>query len=275
MNIGIVGLGLMGGSFALSLRKYNIANKIFGYDYNKKHQKEALSLNLVNEIVDIHKLKTCDVIILAIPVDGIISFLHNIGEVLQNTTIIDFGSTKELIINNLPTYLKSNFIPAHPMTGREKFGPTSAIDNLYENKTMVLCNLEVCDEKHKQKAIKIFNTLNMNIVYMDAKNHDIHTSYISHLPHAISYALANTVMEHEDPKDIISLAAGGFKDMSRIAKSSPAMWTDIFRQNRNNILDSIKIFEKKMGDIKKMLKDDDYEEIEKWMLKANSLHDIL
>lgn len=275
MKIGIVGLGLMGGSFALSLRKYNIAKKIFGYDHNKTHQEQALSLNLVNEIIDIDKLKICDVIILSIPVDGIISFLHNIGEIPENTTIIDFGGTKELIINNLPTHLKSNFIPAHPMTGTEKFGPTAAIDNLYENKTIVLCNFEDCDEKHKQKAIKIFNTLNMNIVYMDAKNHDIHTSYISHLPHAISYALANTVMEHEDPKDIISLAAGGFKDMSRIAKSSPAMWTDIFRQNKNNILDSIEIFEKNMGDIKKMLQDDDYEEIKKWMLKANSLHDIL
>ncbi len=115
----------------------------------------------------------------------------------------------------------------------------------------------------------------MKIVYMDSKEHDIHSSYISHLPHAISYALANTVMESEDPKNITSLAAGGFKDMSRIAKSSPNMWTDIFRQNKGNLLNSIEIFEKQMSDIKQMIEDENYDEIRKWMLKANSLHDIL
>ncbi len=275
MTVGIVGLGLMGGSFALSLQKYNISTTIYGYDHNITHQKQALELNLVNEIVSLEKLKTSDIIILAIPVDGIIKFLNNIGEVSLNTTIIDFGSTKELIIQNIPENLKSNFIPAHPMTGTEKFGPTAAIDNLYEDKTIVLCDLDVCNEQHKHKAIKLFEKINMNIVYMNSKEHDIHTSYISHLPHAISYALANTVMEHEDPKNIISLAAGGFRDMSRIAKSSPAMWTDIFRQNKDNILDGIDIFEKQMSDIKQMLEDENYEEISHWMSKANSLHDIL
>ncbi len=275
MNICIVGLGLMGGSFALSLKKHKVVNKICGYDHNMEHQKQALELKLVDEIITFDQLKVCDVIILAIPVDGIIEFLNNIGKVSSNTTIIDFGSTKELIVKNLPTYLKSNFIPAHPMTGTEKFGPKAAIDNLYEEKIIVLCDLDDCDEKHKQKAIKLFEEIKMKIVYMNSKEHDIHASYMSHLPHAISYALANTVMEHEYPKNIISLAAGGFNDMSRIAKSSPNMWTDIFRQNKDNLLEGIEIFEKQMLDIKQMLKDEDYENINKWMLKANTLHDIL
>ncbi len=275
LNVGIVGLGLMGGSFALSLQKYNISTKIFGYDHNLEHQKQALELNLVDKIVDIEKLKTVDLIILAIPVNAIISFLNTIGEIPTNTTIVDSGSTKELIIRNLPHHLKSNFVPAHPMTGTEKFGPTAAINNLYENKTIVLCDLDNCEDIHKQKAIEIFEKINMNIVYMNSNEHDIHASYMSHLPHAISYALANTVMEHEYPKNIISLASGGFKDMSRIAKSSPNMWEDIFKQNRDNLLDGIEIFEKQMLQIKQMLKDEEYENIHKWMLKANSLHDIL
>ena len=275
MNIGIVGLGLMGGSFAKALKKYSISSSLVGYDHNTEHQRQALELNLVDSIATHDELKKCDVIILAIPVDAIISFLKNFGEVSQNTTIIDFGSTKELIVQNLPQNLKPNFVPSHPMTGTEKFGPSAAIDNLYENKTIVLCDLDVCEEKHKQRAIDIFEKINMNIVYMDSKSHDIHACYMSHLPHAISYSLANTVMEHENPKDIITLAAGGFKDMSRIAKSSPNMWTDICRQNRGNILESLEIFEKQMSDIKQMLENEDYEKIRKWMLKANSLHDIL
>ena len=275
MHIGIVGLGLMGGSFALTLRKYNIATKIVGYDHNTKHQKEALKLNLVDEIVSFLQLKKCDLIVLAIPVNGIIAFLNTIGKVSTKTTIIDFGSTKELIVKQLPSYLKPNFIPAHPMTGIEKFGPNASVDNLYENKTIVLCDLDVCKETHKQKAIKIFKTIKMNIIYMNSKEHDIHTSYISHLPHAISYALANTVMKQEEPRNIISLAAGGFKDMSRIAKSSPKMWVDIFKQNKNNILTSIDIFEKQITKLKNMLKNNEYEQIKQWMSKANNLHDIL
>jgi len=275
LKIGIVGLGLMGGSFGKAIRKYNLANTILGYDHNKNHQKDALLLNLVDEIVEIKELFLCDMIILCIPVDAIISFLPLLVGCLPKTTIIDFGSTKELIVKNIPKELKNNFIPAHPMTGTEKFGPSAAIDGLYENKTMVLCDLDKCDVLHKNRAIKMFETLKMNLVFMDSKEHDIHACYMSHLPHAISFALGNIVMNHENPKDIISLAAGGFKDMSRIAKSSPDMWTDIFRQNRTNMLESIELYENQIALIKNMIKDENYEDMKKWMYKANTLHDIL
>ncbi len=133
------------------------------------------------------------------------------------------------------------------MTGTEKFGPKAAIDGLYEGgKAVVLCDLEENEELHKQRAIKIFQEIGMRLIFMDSHEHDIHACYMSHLPHAISYSLANTVMNHEDPKSIIALAAGGFKDMSRVAKSSPDMWTDIFRQNRKNLLESIDLFEEHM-----------------------------
>ncbi len=275
MTFGIVGLGLMGGSFAKSVKKYNVATKVYGYDHNESHQKEALSLGFVDEIVDLEKLKSADVIILAIPVDGIISFSKELVGIETTTTVIDLGSTKEIIVKNIPNAIKSNFVPAHPMTGTEKFGPKAAQDRLYEDKIVVLCDLEKCDELHSKRAIDIFEKIQMNIVYMDSKEHDIHACYMSHLPHAISFSLANTVMEHEDPKEIITLAAGGFKDMSRIAKSSPQMWNDIFRQNRENLLDSLDIFDKHMANVRKMVEDEDYESLTKWMKKANTLHDIL
>ncbi|MCK9162153.1 MAG: prephenate dehydrogenase [Arcobacter butzleri] len=275
MTVGIVGIGLMGGSFAKALRKYNIASDIFAYDHNINHQKIALELKLVDKICTFDELKKCDVIILSIPVDGIISISKELIDIEEHTTIIDFGSTKELIVENIPSKIRKNFVAAHPMTGTEKFGPYAAIDGLYEDKIVVLCDTFNNSSFHLHKAIGIFRQINMKIIQMDAKEHDIHACYMSHLPHAVSYALANTVMSYENPKEIITLAAGGFKDMSRIAKSSPNMWCDIFRQNRQNILDSLEIYEAKLNLLKEYLKDEDYDSIHAYMSKANTLHDIL
>ncbi|WP_428022923.1 prephenate dehydrogenase [Arcobacter sp.] len=276
MNIGIIGLGLMGGSIAKAVKKYTIAKNVYGYARNEQTAKEIEELNLVDKLMSLDELKkNSDVIILAIPVDSIISMFDDLKDVSQTTTIMDLGSTKEFIVKNIPTEIRKNFVAAHPMTGTEKFGPKAAIDGLYEGKTVVLCDLEENDDIHKERAIKIFQDIGMRLVFMKSKDHDIHACYMSHLPHAISFSLANTVMNHEDPRSIIALAAGGFKDMSRIAKSSPAMWTDIFKQNRKNLLDSIDLFETHMQKVRDMVEKEDYEALDLWMKKANSLHEIL
>jgi len=276
LNIGIVGLGLMGGSFAKAMKKYGIAKKVYGYARSEQSKKEIAELNLVDELVDMKTLKEkSDLIVLAIPVDNIITILPDLLDVNTNTTIMDLGSTKEYIVKNIPKEIRKNFVAAHPMCGSEKFGPKAAMDNLYEGKTVVLCDLEDNDKLHEQRAIKVFQDIGMRLVFMDSKNHDIHACYMSHLPHAISYSLANTVMGHEDPKSIIALAAGGFTDMSRIAKSSPDMWTDIFKQNKNNLLDSIDLFEEHMKKVRKMVENEEYDDLKQWMEKANTLHEIL
>jgi prephenate dehydrogenase len=276
LNIGIIGLGLMGGSLAKAVKRYGIAEKVYGFTNSEKNKKDILELNLVDEIVDLETLKkVSDVIILSIPVDAIIAMFPSFLDIDEKTTIIDMGSTKEYIVKNIPSKIRKNFIAAHPMTGTEKNGPNAAIDNIYEGKTVVLCDLEANDNIHVNKAFRIFQEIGMRIVVMDSKEHDVNACYISHLPHLISFSLANTVMSHQNPKEIIALAAGGFKDMSRIAKSSPRMWGDIFKQNRENMLESIKYFEEQLNLAKNMIKEEKYEELEEWMKKANSLHEIL
>ena len=276
MNIGIIGLGLMGGSLAKAVKRYGIAKKVYGFTNSEKNKKDILELNLVDELVDLETLKkVSDVIILAIPVDAIISMFPNFLDIDENTTIIDMGSTKEYIVKNIPEKIRKNFIAAHPMTGTEKSGPKAAIDDLYEGKTVVLCDLEDNTEVHINRAYEIFQAIGMRIVVMNSSRHDIHACYMSHLPHLISFSLANTVMGHEDPKSIIALAAGGFKDMSRIAKSSPIMWSDIFKQNEKNLLDSMDLFEKHLKDARKLIEDENYDELQNWMKKANTLHEIL
>ena len=276
MNIGIIGLGLMGGSLAKAVKRYGIAKKVYGFTNSEKNKKDILELKLVDELVDLETLKkVSDVLILAIPVDAIISMFPNFLDIDENTTIIDMGSTKEYIVKNIPEKIRKNFIAAHPMTGTEKSGPKAAIDDLYEGKTVVLCDLEDNTEVHINRAYEIFQAIGMRIVVMNSSRHDIHACYMSHLPHLISFSLANTVMGHEDPKSIIALAAGGFKDMSRIAKSSPIMWSDIFKQNKKNLLDSMDLFEKHLKDARKLIEDENYDELQNWMKKANTLHEIL
>jgi prephenate dehydrogenase len=275
MVIGIVGLGLMGGSLGLALKSSMENVDLVGFDHNQTHCEEAKSFGLVDEIVSFDILKKSDVIILAIPVEAIIKTLEALKDIDSNTTIIDLGSTKAKIVACTPKEIEANLVAAHPMAGIEKFGPNAAFGELYAEQVVVLCDVAKNSTLHKQRAIDIFNALKMKIVYMKAHEHDLHAAYISHLPHAISYALANSVLKQEDPKSILALAAGGFKDMSRIAKSSPNMWSDIFKQNSTNLLHAIESFEFELTAVKKMIKNEDDEGLKEWMKNAATLHKIL
>lgn len=275
MRIGIVGLGLIGGSLGLAIKEANLAKTVFGYDQNSLHGRQALSLGLVDECVEFEEITQCDVIILAIPVEGIISSFEMLASVSPRTTIIDVGSTKEKIIRAVPESIRKNFVAAHPMSGTEKFGPHAAIKGLYKEKIVVLCNLQDSGDHQANTARDLFIGIGMHIVQMDAHEHDRHAAFISHLPHAISYALANSVLAQEDPESILLLAAGGFKDMSRIAKSSPTMWTEIFKQNKSFLLESINHYEEEMTRCKQLIEEEKWDELNDWMKRAVTLHDIL
>lgn len=278
MKVGIIGLGLMGGSFALALKKrYKEKNiEIIGMDHNAQHCIEALELKIADKITDeIKDLYDVNLLILAIPVDAIVALIPQLKGISKETTIVDFGSTKEKIVQAIPKEIRSNFVAAHPMTGTEKHGPSAADKKLYRGKVMVFCDIEQNHPKHLEFARKIFSDLGMKIIYMNAKDHDRHAAFISHMPHAISYALANSVLSQENPEAIIALAGGGFKDMSRIAKSSPAMWVDIFRQNKNNVLEAIVSFEEELKLFKEAIQKQDWHQVEKLIQKANTLHHIL
>jgi prephenate dehydrogenase len=275
MIVGIVGLGLMGGSLGLALRGVPQVTKVVGHDHNPDHCTEALELGLVDAIVSWDEIKRSDVIFLAIPVEGIIKALHSLTDVPPGTTIIDLGSTKAKIVDNIPPQIRKNVVPAHPMTGTEKFGPSAALANLYRDKIVVLCDLEESGELQRETARALFEAIGMKIVTMDAHEHDRHAAYISHLPHAISYALANAVMAQEDAENILILAAGGFRDMSRLAKSSPIMWEEIFKQNRSHLLEAMDHFEEELRVCRALILGEKWEELRSWMEEAQKLHDIL
>ena len=275
MVCAIVGLGLMGGSFALSMKSY--FDEIVGYDLNPKHMEEALKIGLVDREIEFEELEKVDVIILAIPIRGIIDSLKKLSKLSlkENVTIIDFGSTKESIIKECPRNIRKNLVASHPMAGTEYSGPLAAIEDLYTNKVMVVCNIKESGEYQREVAFDIFNYLKMNIKLMDAKEHDRHAAFISHMPHIVSFSIANAVLKQEDKEHIVALAAGGFKDMSRLAKSNAQMWKDIFIENKNNLLDSINAFEEELKKAKEMIEKEEWDNLKLWMQTGNKLHHIM
>ncbi len=274
MTIGIVGLGLMGGSLGLALKKLPDVAHIVGYDHNPAHRQDALKLGLVDEIGDWEAIRRCDVIYLAIPVEGIIAVLKQLNGIDESTTVIDLGSTKARIVQNVPPAIRKNFVAAHPMTGTEKFGPQAALEGLYEGKIVVLCDLEQSGALQAERARRLFEGIGMKVVTMGAEEHDRHAAYISHLPHAISYALANAVMAQEDARSILILAAGGFRDMSRLAKSSPIMWEEIFKQNSRHLLEAMDRFEEELKTCRKLVEEGEWQKLNEWMAKGQKLHTI-
>ncbi len=275
MKIGIVGLGLMGGSLALTLRKLSFVSNIYGLDHNTEHQKEALRLNLVEKLIDFEALCTLDVIVLAIPVNGVISTLQSLeGKIAETTTVIDLGSTKEIIVNAVPQSIRKNFVAAHPMTGTEHNGPSAAFEGLYKDQVVVLCDLEESGTHQQETAVRLFSGIHMRLSYMHAHEHDRHAAFISHMPHVISFSIANSVLAQEDKYNILAMAAGGFRSMSRLAKSSPHMWEDIFKQNKGNLIDAIEVFQTELEQFKKEIKNDDWEKVSDKMRRGNELEEI-
>ncbi|MDL0087960.1 prephenate dehydrogenase [Campylobacter gastrosuis] len=276
MKVGIIGLGLMGGSLGLALKDEKLISCVSGYDLNKEHEKKALELGLVHQILSFDEMKKeCDIIFLAIPVEAILKVVTQLTDIDENTTIIDFGSTKERIIEAVPLSIRKNFIPAHPMAGTEYSGPEAAFKSLYKDAVVVVCDFEESSEKHVKRSVELFSHLGMKIIFMSASEHDHHVGIISHLPHAISFSLANGVLKDEDKRNIIALGGPTFRGMIRVAKSSPIMWSDIFKQNKNNILNAINMFENELDECKKMVQNEQWDELFSWMSDARKIKEIL
>ena len=275
MVLGIVGLGLIGGSLGLAARSAGHFEMLLGSDHNPEHARIALKRGIVDEIVSWETLKSrCDIIVLAVPVGAIIALLKELEGIGPETTVIDMGSTKTTIAQAVPPAFRSRFVAAHPMAGTEFAGPQAALATLYRDKVAVLCDLEASAPLQRSRARMLFESIGMRIVTMDAKAHDRHAAFISHLPHVISYSLANSVLGQEDKASILTLAAGGFRDMSRLAKSPAVLWRDIFHHNQSALLDAIAVFEKELSQAKSLIQNGEWEALTQFMECANTLHEL-
>src|SRR5215213_8466478 len=240
MTVTIVGIGLIGGSFALALKDKGIAKRIIGVDANEEHQQKALSLGLVDEIVELDDaIATSDLIVLAIPVDALKNLLPHVLDKTGKQVVIDVGSTKHGILEAVKDHPKrKNFVATHPMWGTEYSGPEAAVHGAFADKATVICDKEDSDPEAVQLVENIYRQMGMHLMYMNGDDHDVHVAYVSHISHITSFALANTVLEKEREEDaIFELASGGFESTVRLAKSNPLTWASIFMQNKDNVLD--------------------------------------
>ncbi len=239
-KIAIVGIGLIGGSLAIQLHEKKISSKLIGADINEQHGKQALELELVDEVMEMNDaIDSSEVVILAVPVDTLVNLLPSILDRVDSQIVIDLGSTKSQLINSVRKHPKrGRYVATHPMWGTEYSGPQAAVRGAYENKAVIICNSEETDADALEWTRAMYKKIGMHLLEMEAGAHDLHAAYVSHISHITSFALANTVLEKEkEVQAIFEMASAGFESTVRLAKSNPAMWVPIFLQNKVNVLD--------------------------------------
>ncbi|MFM1913234.1 MAG: hypothetical protein RIR51_1072 [Bacteroidota bacterium] len=279
-NIGFIGMGLIGGSMSLDLKANDFADQCFGLDSGRASQKKALELGLVDELVNEDSLiQKSDIIIVAVPVDNTVAILPDILSKIGNDKIlIEVGSTKSPIEESVKGHPnRRRFVSTHPMAGTEFSGPEAAIRDLFKGKRGVICDKQDSDSDAVEIIESLYRDgLKMQLIYMNSKEHDVHTAYISHISHICSFALANTVLEKEkDEKRIFELASTGFESTVRLAKSSPETWIQIFHQNQENLLDVLDEYINTLLKYKGLLLSESYSKLKDELAKANDIKRIL
>ena len=278
MNIGVIGLGLIGGSFALAAKKHLTDVVLFGEDQNKEHLNEALERGIVDQKLSEANYASMDVMLLAIPVntasERVLTILDQIND---NALLFDAGSTKASICKTVALHPKRNqFLATHPIAGTEFSGPTAAFADLYVNQTQILCETQKTRPDLLEWAVQFFRLMQMNIEEMDPNAHDKHIAYVSHISHISSFMLGKTVMEKEqDERTIFDMAGSGFASTVRLAKSSPAMWTPIFEQNSENILEVLNQYIANLEGFKELLQKKDWSTMYDQMREINAIKSIL
>lgn len=278
MKAVVIGIGLIGGSFAKDIKKVWPNSTVGGIDSNEKHLEEALQLGIINEKSTHVDLATADMVVVAIPVDYLVSELPKILDACgDETVVLDAGSTKRLICEVVAEHPKRrNFLACHPIAGTEFSGPSAALEGLYEGKTNIICEVEKTAFKLQERALELFQKLNMRIRYMNPVAHDKHIAYVSHLSHISSFMLGKTVIEKEkNERDIFDMAGSGFESTVRLAKSSPDMWTPIFEQNKENVVETLEEYIDNLKKFKQLLLEDDYKEVYNEMNNTNRIKQIL
>lgn len=278
-TVGIIGLGLIGGSAALKLRESGYANRFIGFDSNEANANTAVELGIVDEAVSLDVLiSLSDIILIAIPVNHALETLPIVmGQARPETTIIDFGSTKHKIAS-LADKLenRAQFVACHPIAGTENTGPTAAFPALYEGKVNIVCDREKSSTQALEEAENFAETLGLVNKYMKSREHDRHIAYVSHMSHVSSFILGQTVLDVEkNEQNIFDMAGSGFASTVRLAKSSPEMWAPIFTENADNVLEVVDLYIDNLKKFRSLIEEKNEAALKEVMAETNVIRKVL
>ena len=277
-NIYIIGVGLIGGSLALDIKKKRPDATIYGIDNSEQHIAEAIELHVIDAKATLDDLDKADLVIVSIPVDAAVELLPKVlDKVSDFGIVVDVGSTKSHICKAVENHPKRrHFLAMHPIAGTEFSGPKAAVLDLFQHKTNIICEVEKTAFKLQEKALNLFTEIGMRMRYMNPEAHDKHIAYMSHLSHISAFMLGKTVIEKEkNERDIFDMAGSGFESTVRLAKSSPAMWTPIFKQNKDNVVETLEDYINNLTKFKNMMEKDDFEGVFNEMKDTNYIKQIL
>jgi prephenate dehydrogenase len=277
-KVAIIGTGLIGGSLALRLRNEKLASLIIGVDSNLENALYAKAHGIVDEVLSLEEaVPRVDVIVMAIPVDQVVSVLPAVLDKVSHQIIFDVGSTKKSILDAVKEHpQRGRFVATHPMWGTEKKGPSAVVNEAFKNKALAICEQENTDQDVLEWVQMMYEQLGMRILYMDAQEHDLHAAYISHISHITSFALANTVLEKEkEDTAIFNLASAGFESTVRLAKSNPAMWAPIFLHNKAQVLNVLEEHIHQLKKFQQAIQDSNEKELFVLMEQANQIKRII
>ena len=274
-QLGLIGCGLMGGSFALALRRAGLVKRVVGYSRSPSTTQRALSMGVIDVEAPSALLAVsgADVVLLAVPVAATEATLKAIRHlVTKDMLIMDVGSTKRDVIDSARRVLRDHFgsfVPCHPVAGKELSGVEHADPDLYHGKQVILTPVDRTDPAQAQKAVQLWEALGCRVLKMTPDAHDAAFAAVSHLPHLISFALMNAITSQEHGKDYLSLAGPGFRDFTRIAAGEPKMWRDILLANRNELLAQSKAFQRTLNAMEEMIESGNTEGLETLIAQAS------
>ena len=292
-TVGVIGLGLIGGSLALDLKRRGFAGTVLGVEKDPVAAQAALTIGLADEMVPYETcVERADIIVVAVPVGTAVKMVPDILDRIEkfchserseespapgDKIVIDVCSTKSQICHATQYHpLRGQFVSTHPMAGTEYSGPWAAQPGLFDGRACIFADSEESAPKAVKAIEEMYGVLNMRPLYMNSEQHDVHTAYVSHISHVTSFALALTVLDKEkDEKHIFDLASGGFASTVRLAKSNADMWVPILTQNHDNVLHVMDTYIEKMQQFREAVNNYDEDKIRELINEANRIKRIL
>jgi prephenate dehydrogenase len=274
-QLGLIGCGLMGGSFALALKRAGLVKRVVGYSKSPSTTERARQMGVIDVEAPSALLAVsgADIVLLAVPVSATEASFKAIRHLITSDMLImDVGSTKRDVVDAARRVLRDHigsFVPAHPIAGKEVSGVEHADPDLYHGKQVILTPIERTQVGHLKKASDLWEAIGCRVQQMAPEAHDAAFAAVSHLPHLIAFALMHGIINQPLGKDFLGLAGPGFRDFTRIAASDPKVWRDILVANKLELVEQAKIFQRSLHNLLQAAEDNDGEQLEQMVALAS------